>query len=143
VTQGRVSSQMRFVQVIIVVAALSMLITGVWMRIDPASFARWANWPNHVHFLHDAGVFQIGIGMTMLFALWWRDVISVVLAGFVVANTLHAINHALDRDGGRPSDWWQLGMLSLLCVAGLAVRLRQIRTRQAEIHTQTRKAVRR
>lgn len=48
--------QMRFVQIVVVVASLSMLVTGVWMRIDPASFARWANWPNHVHFLHDAGV---------------------------------------------------------------------------------------
>jgi hypothetical protein len=111
VRSGRVSTQTRLVQVIVVVAALSMLITGVWMRIDPASFAKWANWPNHVHFLHDAGVFQIGIGMTMLFALWWRDVIAVVLAGFVAANTLPAINHAVDRDGGRPSDY--LGCLMI------------------------------
>ena len=77
----------------------------------------------------------------MLFALWWRDVIAVVLAGFVVANTLHAINHALDRDRGRPSDWWQLGMLSLFSVVGIAVRLRQIRAKHAETPTQTRKAV--
>jgi hypothetical protein len=127
-TTGRTSGQMRFVQIVVVVAALSMLITGVWMRIDPASFARWANWPNHVHFLHDAGAFQIGIGMTMLFALWWRDVIAVVLAGFVVANTLHAINHFFDRDGGSPPDWWQLGVFSLLAAVGLGVRLRQLRT---------------
>lgn len=129
---------MRIVQVVVVVAALSMLILGVWMRIDPASFARWANWPNHVHFLHDAGVFQIGIAMTMLFALWWPDVISVVLAGYLVANTLHAINHALDRDGGRPSDWWQLGVFSVLAVVGLVVRLQQIHGKRAESRTQTR-----
>ncbi|OBA98682.1 hypothetical protein A5666_24740 [Mycolicibacterium fortuitum] len=118
--------QMKFIQFTVVVASLSMLVTGVWMRIDPASFAEWANWPNHVHFLHDAGVFQIGIAMTMLFALWWRDVIAVVLAGFLVANSLHAVNHFLDRDGGNPSDWWQLGVFSLLAATALTVRLRQL-----------------
>ncbi|MGV9800299.1 hypothetical protein ACWDTP_19855 [Mycobacterium sp. NPDC003449] len=118
---------MRFIQAVVVLASLTMLVTGVWMRIDPASFAEWANWPNHEHFLHDAGVFQIGIAATMLIALWWRDVIAVVLTGFLVANTLHAVNHLLDRDGGRATDWWQLGALSLLVLAGLIVRLRQLR----------------
>lgn len=118
--------QMKFIQIVVVLAALSMLVTGVWMRIDPASFAQWANWPNHVHFLHDAGVFQIGIAVTMLFALWWRDVIAVVLTGFLVANTLHAVNHFLDRDGGNPANWWQLGLLSVLAGAALVVRLRQL-----------------
>ncbi len=119
--------QMKLIQFTVVVASLSMLVTGVWMRIDPASFAEWANWPNHVHFLHDAGVFQMGIAVTMLFALWWRDVITVVLTGFLVANTLHAVNHFLDRDGGNPSDWWQLGVFSLLAAAALTVRLRQLK----------------
>lgn len=135
------SGQMRFVQVVVVVAALSMLITGVWMRIDPASFAKWANWPNHVHFLHDAGVFQIGIGMTMLFALWWRDVIAVVLTGFLVANTLHAINHFVDTDGGNAADWWQLGVFSLLAAAAIVVRLRQTRRRNLQSSATHRMAV--
>lgn len=121
-----VNMQTRFIQTVVVIAALSMLVTGVWMRIDPASFAQWANWPNHVHFLHDAGAFQIGIGMMLLFALWWRDVIAVVLGGFVVANTLHSINHFFDRDGGNAADWWQLGVFSLLAAAALLLRLRQL-----------------
>ena len=125
-TDGRASRRMRFVQGVVVLAALSMLVTGVWMRINPASFARWANWPNHVHFLHDAGVFQIGIGMTMLFALWCSDVIVVVLAGYLVANTAHAINHALDADGGHSTDWWQLGMFSALAAVALILRMRQL-----------------
>lgn len=128
-THARSSWQMRLVQIVVVVAAMSMLITGVWMRIDPESFARWANWPNHVHFLHDAGVFQVGIGMTMLAALRWRDAISVALFGFLLANSLHALNHALDRDGGNPSDWWQLGTFSLFALIGLTVRLRHLRTK--------------
>ncbi|WP_217369551.1 hypothetical protein [Nonomuraea antri] len=122
-----------FIKITVVVSAATMLITGVWMRIDPASFADWANWPNHEHFLHDAGVFQIGIGLMMLFALWWRDVIAVVLAGFVFTNSFHAVNHLLDRHlGGRDSDWWQLALFSLLAAAGLAYRLRAVRRRRRQ-----------
>lgn len=120
-----------FIKISVVVGAASVLVTGVWMRIDPAGFAAWANWPNHVHFLHDLAVFHIGIGLMMLAALWWRDVIAVVLAGYLVTNTLHAINHLLDRHmGGRESDWWLLGLFSVLAAAALAVRLRGLRRGQ-------------
>ena len=114
-----------------VVAALSMLVVGAWMRVDPAGFARWANWPNHVHFLHDAGVFQLGIGVMMLAALRWRDPLVVVLVGFVFTNTFHVVNHALDADlGGRASDPWVLGTVSVLALAGLVARVRALRTRE-------------
>ena len=118
----------RFVQAATVVAALSMLVPGVWMRIDPASFARLANFPVHdEHFLRDAGVFQIGIGLMMLGTLPYRDLSAVVLAGFVFTNTFHAINHALDRHiGGNDSDWWMLALVSVLVGAALVVRLRHL-----------------
>ncbi|MFB4282990.1 MULTISPECIES: hypothetical protein [unclassified Nonomuraea] len=120
-----------FIKITVVVAAATMLVAGVWMRIDPTGFAAWANWPDHVHFLHDAGVFQMGIGLMMLCALWWRDVIAVVLAGYVFTNTFHAINHLLDRHlGGSDSDWWQIGLFSVLAGAALAVRLRALRGRE-------------
>ncbi|MFI6594702.1 hypothetical protein ACIBHX_00560 [Nonomuraea sp. NPDC050536] len=121
------------------VAAATMLVTGVWARLDPASFARWANWPNHVHFLHDAGVFQIGIGLMMLCAFWWRDVLAVVLAGFVFTNTFHAVNHALDRHlGGHDSDWWTLALVSVLGAIALAARLRALnkQSKQGNLGTQ-------
>jgi hypothetical protein len=117
-----------------VIAALSMIVLGAWMRIDPASFARFANFPVHVHFLHDAGVFQIGIGLMMICALFWRDTAAVVLAGFLFTNTFHAVNHVLDRHlGGNDSDWWQLGSLSLLTGAALVVRLRQLARESARL----------
>ncbi|GAA4922763.1 putative anti-sigma-YlaC factor YlaD [Nonomuraea thailandensis] len=120
-----------FIKITVVVAAATMLVTGVWMRIDPASFAEWANWPNHEHFLHDAGVFQIGIGMMMLCALWWRDVIAVVLAGYVFTNTFHAVNHVLDRHlGGSDDDWWQLGLFSVPAAVALVLRLRVLSRRR-------------
>ncbi|WP_214326935.1 hypothetical protein [Nonomuraea sediminis] len=120
---------MVFVKIAVVLSAAMMLVTGAWMRIDPASFAAWANWPDHVHFLHDAGVFQLGIGLMLLSALWWRDVISVVLAGFLFANTFHAVNHALDTGGGHDSDWWNLAVFSVLAAVALVVRLRALKTR--------------
>ncbi|WP_020667238.1 hypothetical protein [Amycolatopsis nigrescens] len=121
----------RLVAVATVVGAGMMLLFGAWMRVDPDGFARWANWPSHVHFLHDAGVFQLAIGVMMLCALWWRDAPAVVLAGFVFGNTFHAINHAQDAHlGGSPSDPWALGVVSVLAAAGLYARLRSLRGRK-------------
>lgn len=118
------------VKAVVVLAASTMLGAGSWARLDPASFARFANWPEHVHFLYDAGVFQIGIGLTMLCALLWRDVTAVVLAGFVFTNTFHAVNHAVDLPlGGNASDPWTLLVISAVALAALVVRIRQLRVR--------------
>lgn len=116
-----------FITAVTVLAAAMMVTLGAWCRFAPASFAQWANWPNHEHFLHDAGVFQIGIGLMMLAALWWRDVLAVVLAGFVVTNVLHSINHALDQGGGHPSDAWSLLAASAIAAVALVVRIRSLR----------------
>ncbi|MER7333036.1 MULTISPECIES: hypothetical protein [unclassified Micromonospora] len=117
-----------FAKASVVLAAASMLGTGSWARLDPESFARYANWPNHVHFLHDAGVFQIGIGMMMLCALRWRDALAVVLAGFTFTSGLHAVNHAVDLDlGGNTSDPWLLLAMSVVGLAAWAARVRQLR----------------
>lgn len=117
----------RVVTVTVVIAALSLLVMGAWARFEPVGFAAFANWPVHEHFLHDAGVFQLGIGLMMLAALWWRDVIAVVLAGFVFTNSFHALNHYLDGDaGGNPSDWWNLALVSVIAAIGLGLRLRAV-----------------
>lgn len=107
--------------------AVMMIGLGLWGRLDPAGFAEWANWPNHEHFLHDAGVFQIAIGLMMLTALWSRDVLTVVLAGFCFTNLFHAANHYLDRaDGGHGSDAWFLLAVAVLAGVGLVARRRQL-----------------
>jgi hypothetical protein len=118
----------RLVVGVVVFVALGMLVAGVWCWVAPASFAAFTNWPNHEHFLHDAGVFQTGIGVMLLAALRWRDVIAVVLVGAVFTNALHALNHALDLDlGGRSSDPWLIGIVALLALVALVVRLRGLR----------------
>lgn len=117
-----------FVTGVVVFGAALMIGVGTWCRIDPAGFADWANWPRHEHFLHDAGVFQIAIGVMMVSALWWRDVVTVVLVGFLVTNALHAVNHYQDRaDGGHSSDPWFLLVFAIIAAAGLVVRVRQLR----------------
>jgi hypothetical protein len=120
------------VRAAVVLAAAVMLIAGVWCWVDPTSFAAWASWPPHAHFLHDAGVFQMAIGVMLLCALWWRDVLAVVLVGAVFANGMHALNHAMDLDlGGRASDPWLLAGIAVVCLAGLVVRVRSLRGRAA------------
>jgi hypothetical protein len=105
-----------------------MLAAGIWAGAAPHSFARFVDFPYHEHFLHDLGAFQVGIGATLLLALAWRDAPMVALAGFLVANTLHAVSHAVDRDlGGHASDPYAIGVLSLLAAAALVVRVRQRR----------------
>jgi hypothetical protein len=52
----------------------------------------------------------------------------VVLAGFLVANTLHAINHGIDLAlGGRVGDLPGLASFSVLAVVALYLRVRQLR----------------
>jgi hypothetical protein len=122
-----------YVATILGLAGASMLAAGIWAGTAPRSFARFADFPYHEHFLHDLGAFQIGIGVTLLIALAWRDAQTVALAGFLVANTLHAVSHAIDLDlGGRASDPYAIAALSLLAAAALIVRVRQRSTLDAD-----------
>jgi PPOX class probable F420-dependent enzyme len=117
----------RFVLAVTLLAGLFMTAVGVAALLAPSWFADTAGFPRHPHFVHDAGAFQLGIGVTLLLALAWRDGLALALAGFLVANTTHAVNHAVDLDlGGRSSDPWGLAALSLLTAAALVVRLGQL-----------------
>jgi hypothetical protein len=64
---------------------------------------------------------------SLLAAVWWRNAVSVTLAGFVFTNALHAHNHFVDRsDGGRAGDWQSLAALGAVV---LAVHLRRFSRR--------------
>jgi PPOX class probable F420-dependent enzyme len=117
----------RYVVSVTLLAAAFSLIAGVWALFWPGSFAEAVRFPEHTHFLHDVGAFQIGIGLTLALAVLWRDPLAVVLTGFLVGNTIHAANHAVDLDqGGRDSDPWLLGLLSVVVAVALVRRLRQL-----------------
>lgn len=116
-----------FVAAVISVAGLLTLAAGIWALASPSSFADAVAFPDAEHFLHDVGAFQIGIGATLLLALGWRDGAALALAGFLVGNTIHAVNHVVDLDlGGHRADPWALGLVSLLVAAALVVRLREL-----------------
>jgi PPOX class probable F420-dependent enzyme len=117
----------RFVLAVTGLAGLFMTAAGMAALLAPGWFADAAGFPRHTHFVHDAGAFQLGIGVTLLLAVAWRDALALALAGFLVANTTHAVNHAVDLDlGGRSGDAWGLAALSLLTAAALVVRLGQL-----------------
>jgi PPOX class probable F420-dependent enzyme len=117
----------RFVLAVTLLAGLFMTAAGVAALLAPGWFADAAAFPRHTHFVHDAGAFQLGIGITLLLAVAWRDGLSLALAGFLVATTTHAVNHAVDLDlGGRSGDPWALAALSLLTAVALVARLGQL-----------------
>ena len=117
-----------YVAIIMIVAGLGMLGAGIWAWLAPLSFAQAVAFSYHEHFLHDLGVFQIGIGVALLVAMVCRDARAVALTALLTTNILHAVNHAYDRHlGGHDSDAYLLAALSLLVAAALVLRLRDIR----------------
>ena len=119
-----------FVRVAAGVFGVTMIALGLWAWLAPAAFAELVDFPLHVHFLHDAGVFQTGIGVGLLAALAVRDALVVVLTGFLVANSLHAVNHGIDLAlGGHVGDVPALGSFSILAAVALYLRVRQLRGR--------------
>jgi NAD(P)H-binding len=69
------------------VCAASMLVLGAWAFLAPESFSRFIDYaPYNRHLIHDAGAFQLGIGVSLLAALWWTDGLLVALTGFAVAS---------------------------------------------------------
>jgi PPOX class probable F420-dependent enzyme len=100
---------------------------GIWCLIDPNSFADAVGFEAHRHFLHDVGAFQLGLGVILLLALIWADALATALAGFIVANTVHAVNHVIDLDvGGSVAQAWILGAVSVALVLAFVLRLRQL-----------------
>jgi predicted anti-sigma-YlaC factor YlaD len=124
-----VASPVRRHQPVVVAATLlcaaSMLGLGLWAFLDPPSFASFIDFaPYNRHLIHDAGAFQLGIGATLLAALWWPDGLVVALTGFAVASGLHTVSHAIDRNlGGHDSDVPSLGVLTLVALVAIAARL--------------------
>jgi PPOX class probable F420-dependent enzyme len=118
-------SSTRVVGAVAVVAGVGTTALGAWAYASPSGFAEFADFPEHTHFVHDLAAFQLGIGLTVLLALIWSDALATALAGFLVTNTLHTVNHAVDLDlGGSAWQAWGLAVLSLALAVALGLRLR-------------------
>ena len=117
----------RFVTAVTLLVGLGTAAAGVWALASPGSFARAVNFPNHEHFLHDIGAFQLGLAGTLLLASIWSDALATALAGFLLGNTVHVVNHAMDTDlGGHRSDAWALAIVSVAVAVALGLRLRRL-----------------
>src|SRR5215216_6677925 len=78
----------------VLICAASMLGLGAWAFLAPHSFADFIDYPPYNrHLIHDAGTFQLGIGVTTLLALLWPDGLLAALTGFAVASALHTVSH--------------------------------------------------
>lgn len=125
---NRLSAPARaYLVVVTALVGVTIIGIGIWCLIGPASFADAVGFDVHLHFLHDVGAFQLGLGVTLLLALIWADALATALAGFIVANTVHTLNHATDLDlGGSVAQAWALGALSVALVVAFVLRLRQL-----------------
>jgi hypothetical protein len=111
----------------VLICAASMLALGAWAFLAPESFARFIDYPPYNrHLIHDAGAFQLGIGATVLLALWWSDALVVALTGFAVASGLHTVSHWTDRNlGGHGSDVPSLGLLTVVALIAIYARIQE------------------
>lgn len=116
------------VRAAVLISAAAMVVLGAWMWGWPDSFAAYVNFPVHVHFLHDMGVFHIGLAIGLLTALVKPDAIFVVLVGFTSICVMHAANHVIDLDiGGNPSDPYLIALQGVIGGFGAWLRARQLR----------------
>ncbi|TCC35055.1 hypothetical protein [Kribbella sindirgiensis] len=115
------------VTVITLLCAASVLVFGVWAYFAPVSFIDYVNYaPYNEHLTHDAGAFQIGIGIGLITALLWNNTLGAALAGFVVASGLHTWSHFTDRHiGGHGTDVPLLGATTLLGIVAVVLLLRR------------------
>jgi hypothetical protein len=67
----------RVVTATLLIGAAVMLGAGIACLFWPESFADWVEFPPSEHFVHDAGAFQVAIGLGLLGAVWWRDAQAV------------------------------------------------------------------
>ena len=117
----------RFVLGITAIAGAVTLGIGVWALFATRSFADFADFGYHEHFLHDIGAFQIGLGAMLLIATVWTDALATVLLAFLIGNTIHVGTHIADTDlGGSATQWLGLAALSAVIAAALYMRLREL-----------------
>ena len=109
----------------VVLGALAFLVPGVWSFGWPESFHRTIATfdPFNLHLFHDLGAFQLGVGVALVGALFWRDALVVALLGATAGAVVHFVSHVMDRDlGGRSSDPLTLGILAAILLLGLVLR---------------------
>src|SRR5260370_26106222 len=94
------------------------VVTGGWALLAPVSFfsAVATFSPLNIHLLHDAGAFQVGLGLALTVSVALRAPLRAPLIAVLGASVLHVMAHVEDiRLGGHPTT--DLPVLSFICVA--------------------------
>ncbi len=103
------------------------IFVGLWAFIAPAGFfSAVASFPPYnQHLLHDAGAFQVGLGLALLLGATVRAAPQPALLAVLAASILHLAAHVEDRAlGGRLTDVPALSLLCALLAVALLLELR-------------------
>jgi hypothetical protein len=105
------------------------LVTGAWAFLAPLNFfsavATFA--PLNIHLLHDAGAFQVGLGLALTVPLILRAPLRASLIAVLGGSVLHVLAHVEDiRLGGHPTT--DLPVLALICIALVVALVFDLRT---------------
>jgi hypothetical protein len=115
-------------RVVALLGAVFFVSSGAWALVAPSSFYdQLAHWPPYnEHLLHDVGVFQIGLGVSLATVLTRMSGTVAVLAGGAAAAVLHFVSHVIDYgEGGQSSDPYVLGVVALAFVLALIAETRR------------------
>lgn len=106
------------------------LFFGVWAMVGPRSFfdqiALYE--PYNVHFIQDLGAFQVGLGATLVLAVFaTSDALVAALLGVGLGAVAHVISHLVSlEEGGNPAlDIPSLSVLGLALLAAGVIRWRK------------------
>jgi hypothetical protein len=105
------------------IVGLFYLLSGGWAFLLPSSFyATVATFPPYnLHLLHDAGAFQVGLGVALVGAAVAGRWLAPVVMGALAGSLLHLLAHLIDINlGGHPTT--DLPSLALI-VGALVVAL--------------------
>jgi hypothetical protein len=105
----------RFARAIALAVGAFYLFTGLWAFLAPAGFygAVASFSPYNQHLLHDAGAFQVGLGLVLVLGAMSRAALRPALLAVLAASVLHLVAHVQDRAlGGHATD---VPVLSLIC----------------------------
>jgi uncharacterized membrane protein len=120
---------MTMARVVAALGGLFFVVAGVWAFVHPPSFSEVVAPfpPLNVHYLRDAGAFQIGLGVALLLALVRADALLVALVAVGAASLFHLASHVIDIDrGGQPvRDLVSLAVLAGVLLLAAAVRWRE------------------
>jgi hypothetical protein len=103
--------------------------TGGWAFLFPSDFysivATFS--PYNVHLLHDAGAFQVGLGVVLIVASVAGRGLVPALIGVLAGSTLHVVAHLADIHlGGHPgTDLPALILIAAALAVALVLELRR------------------